>query len=396
MNRQDQIGLLKRLLNYVDTETTCLADAPWRNDVSVYTDPEHSVRERHILFGQHPILMGFGSEWATPGAFRTDDYAGVPILIARGRDGTLRAFLNVCRHRGAKVAQGCGSARVFVCPYHAWSYDLSGKVMGIPDERSFPGVRPERSSLTELRLCEKHGLVWVIPTPAADASSNSFDIDPWLGGLGPELASFGFGSWAFYDKRVIPETMNWKILVDTFHEGYHIGFLHRESLKEVLHGNVTDFEAFGRNHRLTMPRKKLERLKDEPEESWDLMWNTTLIYSLFPNTLLMVQGDHVELARIFPTEGRADRAVMELGLYVPQAPATEAERTHWDKNMQLVLDVVTREDFPAGRSIQIGLTSGAQTHVVYGRNEPAMIHYHQSMRAALGLASPAEMCNAGE
>src|SRR5262245_33457192 len=124
MNRQGQIGLLKRLLNYVDTQTTCLADAPWRNDVSVYTDPEHAKREQQILFRQHPILMGFSSEWEAPGAFRTDDYLGVPILVSRGRDGTLRAFLNVCRHRGAKVARGCGKARIFVCPYHAWTYDL--------------------------------------------------------------------------------------------------------------------------------------------------------------------------------------------------------------------------------------------------------------------------------
>ena len=178
--------------------------------------------------------------------------------------------------------------------------------------------------------------------------------------------------------------MNWKILVDTFHEGYHIGFLHRDSLRSILHGNVTDFEAFGPNHRLTMPRKKLERLKDQPEESWDLMWNTTILYSLFPNTVLMVQGDHVELARIFPAEGRADRAVMELSLLVPRAPATDAERGHWDKNMQLALDVIVGEDFPAGRTIQAGLASDAQSHMVYGRNEPAMIYYHRSLQAALG------------
>jgi phenylpropionate dioxygenase-like ring-hydroxylating dioxygenase large terminal subunit len=390
MNRQDQIALLKRLLHYVDNRTTAMADAPWRNDVSVYTDANHFAREQQVLFRRHPILMGFASEWSEPGAFRTDDYCGVPVMVVRGRDGKLRAFLNVCRHRGAKVAAGCGKARMFACPYHAWTYDLSGKVLGIPDERCFPDVRPERSSLAELPLCEKHGLVWVIPTPADDASTD-FDIDPWLGGLGPELASFEFASWAFYDKRVIPETMNWKLLVDTFHEGYHIGFLHRESLKEVLHGNVGDFEAFGPNHRLTFPRKKLARLKAEPEESWDLKWNTTLIYSLFPNTLLMIQGDHVELARIFPSEGRADRAVMELGLYVPKAPASEDERAHWDRNMQLVLDVVTGEDFPTGRTIQLGLSSGAQSHLVYGRNEPAMIHYHQSMQAALGRALPREM-----
>ncbi|MGB8551216.1 MAG: aromatic ring-hydroxylating dioxygenase subunit alpha, partial [Xanthobacteraceae bacterium] len=279
-------------------------------------------------------------------------------LIVRGRDNQLRGFLNVCRHRGAQVAKGCGEARVFSCPYHAWTYDLAGQVTGIPHEASFPDVRQERPSLTALPLCEKHGLVWVIPTPAADGCA-SFDIDPWLGGLGPELASYGFASWVFYDKRVIPETMNWKLIVDTFHEGYHIGFLHKESLRPILHGNVADFEPFGRNHRLTFPRKKLERLKAEPEAGWDLMWNTTVIYSLFPNTILMLQGDHVELSRVFPCEGRVDRAVMELSLYIPRAPVTQDERTHWDKNMQLVLDIVTGEDFPAGRSIQLGLTSGA-------------------------------------
>ena len=389
MNREEQVGILKRLLHFVDTRTTAMADAPWRNDVSVYTDAGHLAREQQILFRQHPIVMGFASDWAAPGAFRTDDFAGVPILIVRGRDGTLRAFLNVCRHRGAKVVDGCGTTRALACPYHSWTYDLSGKLLAIPDERSFPGVRAERPSLAALPLCEKHGLVWVIPTPAADGSAG-FDIDPWLGGLGPELASFGFASWAPYDKRAMPEAMNWKLLVETFHEGYHIGFLHRDSLREYLHGNVTDFEAFGLNHRLTMPRKKLERLKAAPEDSWDLMWNTTILYSLFPNTILVAQGDHVELWRIFPHEGRTDRTVTELGFYVPKAPATEEERIHWEKNMQLVLDVVIGEDFPVGRSIQLGLASGAQTHLVYGRNEPGMIHYHHAMRAALGLAAPRE------
>ena len=99
MNRQDQIGLLKRLLHYVDTRTTAMAEAPWRNNVVVYTDAGHFAREQQVLFRQHPILMGFASEWAAPGAFRTEDHCGVPILVVRGRDEKLRAFLNVCRHR---------------------------------------------------------------------------------------------------------------------------------------------------------------------------------------------------------------------------------------------------------------------------------------------------------
>lgn len=384
MDRGLQVKLLKRLLHYVDNSTTALADAPWRNEVGAYTDPERLRREQGVLFRRYPLLMGFASEWPNSGDYRTDDFAGVPILIARDRAGTLNAFLNVCRHRGAKVVDGCGSARLFSCPYHAWTYELSGKVRGIPNEAAFPGVRAERSGLTPLPVCEKHGLVWVLPTPAEDGAT-SFDVDPWLGGLGPELGGYDFASYHPYDRRSVKETMNWKILVDTFHEGYHIGFLHRDSLTGILLGNVTDFEAFGPNHRLIFPRRKLERLKAEPEETWDLMWNTTTVYSLFPNTLLVTQGDHMEVHRVFPAEGQPDRAVMETGFYVPKAPTTDAERQHWQANLNLVMKVVLNEDFPAGRTMQIGFSSGAQNAVVYGRNEPAMIHYHRSMRAALGL-----------
>src|SRR5688572_3954878 len=162
MDRSLQVKLLKRLLHYVDTKSTALADAPWRNEVSAYTDPERLRQEQDVLFRRHPLLMGFASEWAKPGDYRTDDFAGVPILIVRDRDNVLRAFLNVCRHRGAKVVDGCGSARVFSCPYHAWTYELNGKIRGIPDEGAFPGMRAERSGLTPLPLCEKHGLVWVL------------------------------------------------------------------------------------------------------------------------------------------------------------------------------------------------------------------------------------------
>jgi phenylpropionate dioxygenase-like ring-hydroxylating dioxygenase large terminal subunit len=137
MSRQDQINLLKRLLHYVETRTTALADAPWRNEVSAYTDTERMNQEQRLLFRKRPIVMGFASEWSTPGRFQTDDYTGVPIVIVRGRDDKLRTFLNVCRHRGAKVARGAGSARVFRCPYHAWTYDLAGRWWAFPTSAVF-------------------------------------------------------------------------------------------------------------------------------------------------------------------------------------------------------------------------------------------------------------------
>jgi len=384
MNRETEIKVLKRLLHYVETNTTMMADAPWRNEVTAYTCPERHKREEEILFRKRPLVMGFSCDWPSPGSYRTDDYSGVPILIARGRDGVLRAFLNACRHRGAKVAQGCGKSATFTCPYHGWTYGNDGVLRGLPEEHAFPGVRAERPGLTPLPLAEKYGMVWVLPTPAPDGSTD-LDIEPWLGGMGPDLAAWKLEGYHFFDRCVTHETMNWKILVDTFHESYHIGFLHKNSLGPILHTNVGDFEPFGPNFRLTFARTKLERLKSMPESEWDFMWNTAVVYSMFANTLFIPQGDHMEVFRIFPVDGRPDRAVMESSLYIPKPVESEEERIHWQKNMDLVIRVVTTEDFPAGRTMQIGFGSGAQSHIVYGRNEPALAHYHKSIRRALGL-----------
>jgi len=385
MDRGAQISILKRLLRYVDTKTTAMADAPWRNEVSAYTSLERHKREEEVLIRKRPLVMGLSCEWQKPGAYRTDDLAGVPILTLRGSDGKMRAFLNVCRHRGAKVAQGCGSASAFTCPYHGWTYGNDGVLRGLPEEAtSFPGIRAERPGLTPLPLAEKYGMVWVLPTPAADHSAH-LDMDLWLNGLEADLAAWKLDGYHFYDRHVHHEEMNWKLLVDTFHEGYHFGFLHKESLRDILVHNVGDFTPFGPNFRLVYARTKLDRLKAMPESEWDLMWNTTIVYSMFPNTIFSPQGDHMEVFRIFPVDGRIDRAVMETSLYIPKPVETPDEKRHWDANLALAVKVITTEDFPAGRTMQIGFRSGAQSHVVYGRNELALTHYHKSIRRELGL-----------
>ena len=115
------------------------------------------------------------------------------------------------------------------------------------------------------------------------------------------------------------------------------------------------------------------------------MWNSTIVYSMFANTIFAPQGDHMEIFRMFPVDGRLDRAVMETSLYIPKPVENEDEKRHWDANLALAVKVMTTEDFPAGRTMQIGFNSGAQTHIVYGRNEPALAHYHKSIRRELGL-----------
>ena len=133
MEHATQVALTRRVLDFVDRNTTELAEAVYLNPTATYTCPEQAERERELLFRGHPLFFGLSCELGKPGDWRADDLSGVPVLVVRAGDGRLRAFLNVCRHRGAKVATGSGSGkRMFVCPYHAFTYDLdiaAGKVL---------------------------------------------------------------------------------------------------------------------------------------------------------------------------------------------------------------------------------------------------------------------------
>ncbi len=97
--------------------------------------------------------------------------------------------------------------------------------------------------------------------------------------------------------------MNWKLVIDTFLETWHVATLHKETVGPIFQPNVNAFDAFGRNGRLIIPRRSLLEKKSEPESSWDLLTHSAIVYTLFPNALLVWQGDHVETWRSFPVGG---------------------------------------------------------------------------------------------
>ena len=160
MLHETQVKLARQALHLLDTKTNCLAKTVVHNPVANYIDPDRLRREQTLLFRGHPLVIGASCQLREPGDYVTDDFSGVPVLAVRGQDGAVRAFLNVCRHRGAKVVDGCGRIkRNFVCPYHAWSYDTDGRLVGIPDRASFDDLDSAEHGLVELPAVEKYGLV---------------------------------------------------------------------------------------------------------------------------------------------------------------------------------------------------------------------------------------------
>jgi len=377
MLQAEQIKLGRQLFDYIDTRSTAMAHDLYRQPIHEYTSVDIAAREQRQLFRALPMCVGLSSLLPHAGSYQTHDASGLPILLTRNDRGQVQAFLNVCRHRGARVAEACGKARALVCPYHAWAYDMDGQLKARPADCAFAGAPQDGLGLTRLAVEERDGVIWVMPRPATP-----LNLDLHLGTLNAELATFELTGFHHYETRTLTRRMNWKLLLDTFLESYHFCVLHKDSICSIFYENLGAFDHWGPHFRLVSPRKSIEQIRAQAAPQWNLLPHIVSIHVLFPNTVLVWQLDHVELWQIHPGAS-PDESTTLLSLYTPEPALTESARRHWDRNMDLVVHVVEKEDFPVGEGIQHGFHSGAQDHILFGRNEPGLIHFHRSVSAAL-------------
>lgn len=381
MRREDQIAEAKKLLAHIANRTTAQADGLYRNPVSDYTSPAQAACERELFFRDTPLNIGLSALLPRPGDWMTHDYSGVPILLTRRTDGSLGAFLNVCRHRGARVADGCGAgARDFVCPYHGWVYGLDGTLVARPEEAAFAAAERSTHGLRPLPVVEKYGMIWAGTRPGMQIDPNAM-----LGGVATDIAAYGLDSYHHYETRVLRRQMNWKLAVDTFGETYHLMHLHPDTVSPLFYTNRATFDAFGRNHRMVGARRTIDELRGRPEHAWDVFDHTVIIYVLFPSTVFLFQRDHIETWHFFPG-ATPDDCAMYVSLYIPEPVTSDSAKRHWDNNFDLLMATVEMQDFPTCEGMQKGFYSGAQEAIVFGRNEPALQHFHRSISAALAEA----------
>jgi len=384
MHRNEQIVQAKKLLHFLETRATATEPAPYHQPIAEYVCPAIAAKESQTLFRGGLLCIGASAEIRQPGDYITCDLTGVPILVARGRDGKARAFLNVCRHRGAKVAVGCGKATSFVCPYHAWNFALDGALIGRPEEYGFEGLDRAAYGLTKLWCEERDGNIWVCPTPG-----KSFDLGTVFGPeTNAEMAAYNFANYHFYTAKQLTRKMNWKVCVDTFLESYHFSKLHRDSISPLLHGNLNTADVLdGTTVRWLGARRTIPELRAKAESEWDVLRHIVGVYILFPNVVWTWQLDHVEVWYIYPSQtDPVNECTMRVVLYTPEKAETESAKGHWDRNFALLLKTVETEDFEISEQIQQGFHSAAQDEIVFGRNEPCLHFYHRQVTERLTTA----------
>jgi carnitine monooxygenase subunit len=379
MDHDQLVDLTRRALKLARDKATDMAAQQHTVDARDYTCIERHHRDRALMLAS-PQLVGYVSELAVPGAYCTKTVMGRSILLTRTADGSVRAFDNVCLHRQSQLATGCGTAKRFTCPYHAWTYDNTGKLVGLPGREGFPEVAIKSDGLSELPATEFAGFLWVALDPEA-----VLDVAAHLGPLAEELDSWGIGRWSPLGEKVLDVPINWKLAVDTFAENYHFATVHRDTFATIARSNCTVFDSYGPHHRLIFPLNAILELDNIPEEQWDPFHNMVVIYALFPNIVLSVTIANGELFRIYPGN-EPGRSITVHQNSTPLDVSDESVATGAQAVFEYAHATVRDEDYRLVEGLQANLQSGARDHLVFGRNEPGLQHRHITWAQALESA----------
>ncbi|MFI5805164.1 SRPBCC family protein [Streptomyces sp. NPDC051561] len=325
-----------------------------------YTDPALFAREQEHIFEAMWVCAVRAGDLDRPGAYRTVDVGRESVLITRARDRSVRAFFNVCRHRGARLcAEEAGEVRrAFQCPYHAWTYDLTGKLLAAPNLTRMPDVGRTEYGLTGVATREWLGYVWVCvaeePPPFEEVTQ---DVVARLGDT-ESIEHYGIDHLALGKRIRYDVRANWKLIVENFMECYHCATIHPELtdvLPEFADGYAAQYyvghgAAFGDGVKgFTVDGSEgLDRIPGISQERDRRYYAITVR----PQVFLNLVPDHVILHRLYPVA--VDRTVVECDwLYLPYVVESGRDIS---RSVEL-FDRVNRQDFEACERCQPAMSS---------------------------------------
>jgi len=326
-----------------------------------YTDEETLRRERARIFARSWQYAGRAAQVAEPGSFLATDAGGIPILVTRDGDGALRAFLNVCRHRGAVLTEGCGTRTTIQCHYHAWTYGLDGSLRGAPRSDREPSF-----DATELSLVPASVDTWG-PFLFVNPDANAAPLDEHLGELPTLLArDIDVDALVFHSRVEFGSNANWKVVSENFLECYHCATAHPAFSDEVdVHPDRYLLEAHA-----TFASQFCRAKSSGDAGQFHLVYPNTGI-NVFPGPA------NLSIGPISPTApGRTER-------HLDYFFAPDVDES-WLRDFFEFDDQVGREDTALVESVQRGMSSGlVERGVLLADAEPLLAAFQQWVRLQL-------------
>lgn len=346
----------------------------------LYHDPEFFAAEQAAFLRASPQIVCHESEIALAGEWRSLEYLGESIIVLRGDDGEVRAFHNVCRHRGSRLVDGEGGcARVLTCPYHAWSYDRAGKLVGVPHRHEYPGLDTSALGLKPVLLESWRGFLFVrleegLPAVAQMMAPYEAEVEPYRF---EELRATG---------QVVlrPRDLNWKTIADNYSDHLHIPVGHPGLTRlfgksysieasewvDRMEGELRDAPSANPSERAYqefLPR--VEHLPESHQRKW-------LYYKLFPCVAFDIYPDQVDFMQWLPT-GPASSVIREISYALPddRREMKAARKLNWRINRR-----VNAEDTELITRVQRGMESASYEAGPLGSSEACLRSFAKKLR----------------
>lgn len=382
MQREVALALMKRALTIVENQWPEMADTYMQVPLDYYGNPEFAAKEQ-ALFETSPLALIAASEIANPHDYLVRNAVGRSVLLTRDGDGVAHAFLNYCRHRGAEPAQGCGNRRTFNCPYHNWTYDTQGRLIGMPQRDRFKGLDLSGLGLVELPSEERHGFIWVVLTPG-----HAIDVAAHLGELDAEIGSLGCANMKYCSSLAeAPLVSNWKSVAEGLLEGIHVPYVHAGTFNlnpQAASVDLAFYDAFGPHVRYGMPmfgRDDVARLRAIPDSEINPMEHIGCIWFISPGLLLAHELYGMIYADLSP--GRSiGVSVFRYGWLSPVEQPPAGMPTPAEMAARAARGVY--QDEPVWAGCARGLSLGAHEFALIGRNEKAVQLFHERLARQTG------------
>jgi phenylpropionate dioxygenase-like ring-hydroxylating dioxygenase large terminal subunit len=352
----------------------------------LYYDPDFFAAETKAFLRAAPQVVCHSSEIALAGEWRTLDYLGESVIVIRGDDGRVRAFANVCRHRGSRLVDGeAGCAARLTCPYHAWTYASDGRLIGVPQRREYPGLDPAALGLVPVALEEWRGFLFVTLEPGAPSVAEM--MAPYEG----EVAPYRFEELRAIGRVTLrPRDLNWKTIADNYSDGLHI---------PVGHPGLT--RLFGRGYRIEAG-EHVDRMEGDLLEAPSANWSERgyqgflpeadhlppshrrkwLYYKLFPNVAFDIYPDQVDFMQFLPVSA-TQTVIREISYALPDArrEMRAARYCNWRINRR-----VNAEDTRLIARVQAGMQSPSYVPGPLGTSEVCLRSFAQKLRRLIPQA----------
>ena len=353
---------------------------------NLYLEPEIVRLEQQAIFERTWQLAGHVSDLAEPGSYLTTEVVDQPVLVVRDQDGEIRAFRNVCRHRGSRLLAGSGQCgKAIRCLYHGWTYRTDGTLIGVPEGRDIPDLDKSRLGLHQVRAEVFCGLIFVNLDPGAEP------LGARLGGLAERLARYDLPSLKRFGRGGDVQPANWKVVVENYIEGYHIPIAHPSLMRLLdyqrydveVHDDWAWFEAPMRDkpsdNRLERVYQRLVRPAPGLGAGDRRVWRFVLIY---PNTTIDLYPDQVNTWRLWP-DG-ADVTRDEWGTF--RHPGAPRSSRVVQRINNVLNTAVLKEDVDLVDNVQRGIRTRGYHPGPLSRREAAVAWFADRIRADLGRA----------